>query len=509
MPEPAWGRAQRTGDFAVRYSRDPITLSLFDLLKAGPGPSSSHTIGPMAAGADFARKTAALAPEIQAGAGGVRVRLFGSLSATGKGHGTGPAVVSGLAGCAPDACAPALLQRAADPDALMFLTLPQGRNISIGPQIIEYGPVRHKHPFNNTLIIELLDAPYPLRRNGQDASAQPAGRTDCRSLPRDESGRSPAGAGNVLFSAEYYSTGGGFIRRKGAKREKRCRPPHPYADMKEFRARCAESGLGLDELLMENETALTGKRPADVTAELDKMLAIMRDTVLRGCSASGALPGNIGLRRKAAVLHERARSLAPFDRALCLFNAYAYAAAEENAAGGLVVTAPTCGASGVVPAVLMFMEEQLGLDLKARRRGLAAAALIGFIAKHNAGIAGAEVGCQGEIGVASAMAAAMLAHARGFSVQVVENAAEIALEHHLGLTCDPVGGYVQIPCIERNAVGAVTAYNAALIACNENPASHKVSYDEVLRAMSEIGRDMNAKYKETAAGGLAVCLVEC
>jgi L-serine dehydratase len=499
----------------VRHSNDPITLSLFDLLKAGPGPSSSHTIGPMAAGADFAGRAAALAPDIQAAAGGLRVRLLGSLSATGKGHGTGPAVVGGLTGCAPDACAPSLLRRAADPRASLFLTLPKGRNIPLGPQSIEYGPVRHKHPFNNTLIIELLDAPYPPVRTGSDSPAYDAGDKGRRLPPPDGTGQVQActdaavDIGNVLFSMEYYSTGGGFIRWKGMKREKQRRPPHPYADMKAFKARCAESGLGLDELLIENETALTGERPEDIVAKLDKMLAIMRDTVLRGCSAAGTLPGSIGLRRKAAVLHERARSLAPFDRALCLFNAYAYAAAEENAAGGLIVTAPTCGASGVVPAVLMFMEEQLGLDLKARRRGLAAAALIGFIAKHNAGIAGAEVGCQGEIGVASAMAAAMLAHARGFSVQVVENAAEIALEHHLGLTCDPVGGYVQIPCIERNAVGAITAYNAALIACNENPVSHKVSYDEVLRAMAEIGRDMNAKYKETAAGGLAVCLVEC
>jgi L-serine dehydratase len=499
----------------VRHSNDPITLSLFDLLKAGPGPSSSHTIGPMAAGADFARRAAALAPEIQAAAGGLRVRLLGSLSATGKGHGTGPAVVGGLTGCPPDACAPSLLRRAADPHAAsLFLTLPKGRNIPLGPRNIEYGPIRHKHPFNNTLIIELLDASYPPQRDGPDSPVCGAEREGRRPPPPPDgpvqsSVDAAAAGGNVLFSVEYYSTGGGFIRWKGMKREKQRKPPHPYADMKEFKARCAESGLGLDELLMENETALTGKSPADIVAELDNMLGIMRDTVLRGCAAAGTLPGSIGLRRKAAVLHERARSLAPFDRALCLFNAYAYAAAEENAAGGLIVTAPTCGASGVVPAVLLFMEEQLGLDLKARRRGLAAAALIGFIAKHNAGIAGAEVGCQGEIGVASAMAAAMLAHARGFSVQVVENAAEIALEHHLGLTCDPVGGYVQIPCIERNAVGAITAYNAALIACNENPVSHKVSYDEVLRAMAEIGRDMNAKYKETAGGGLAVCLVEC
>ncbi|MDR1947167.1 MAG: L-serine ammonia-lyase, iron-sulfur-dependent, subunit alpha [Desulfovibrio sp.] len=474
----------------MRRSNKPINLSLFDLLKAGPGPSSSHTIGPMAAGADFAVRAAALAPEIQSRAEGLRVRLLGSLSATGKGHRTDLAVTGGLMGRTPDSCPPSLLNELAEARPGSCSVSLGGRNIAVGPQIVEYGPVRHKHPFNNTLVIELLDAPYP----PPDAQGRP--------LPE---GR----AGEVLFSVEYYSTGGGFIQWKGMKRDKKHAPPHPYADMKQFRARCGESSLDLDELLLENESALTGKSPAAIRAELDRILEIMRDTVVRGCAASGVLPGSIGLQRKAAVLHERALSLDPFDRALCRLNAYAYAAAEENAAGGLIVTAPTCGASGVVPAMLMFMEKHLGLDVKARRKGLLAAALIGFLAKNNAGIAGAEVGCQGEIGVASAMAAAMLAYTRGFSVQVVENAAEIAMEHHLGLTCDPVGGYVQIPCIERNAVGAVKAYNAALIACNENPMSHKVSFDEALRAMAEIGRDMNSKYKETSAGGLAVCLVEC
>jgi L-serine dehydratase len=235
----------------------------------------------------------------------------------------------------------------------------------------------------------------------------------------------------------------------------------------------------------------------------------MKDTVRRGCSTRGLLPGSIGLARKAAVLYDRSGVLHDFDKRLCMLNSFAYAAAEENAAGNIIVTAPTCGAAGVAPAVVMFMQECLGLNLLPQRKGLLAATLVGFIAKQNAGIAGAEVGCQGEIGVASAMAAAMLAEARGYSSKTVENAAEIALEHHLGLTCDPVGGYVQIPCIERNAMGAVKAYNAALIACNENAAAHMVGYDDALRAMAEIGRDMNCKYKETSTGGLAVCMVAC
>jgi L-serine dehydratase len=308
---------------------------------------------------------------------------------------------------------------------------------------------------------------------------------------------------------EYYSVGGGFLQWKGYEPEERGRPVHPYVNMAELQVRLHESGLALDELLLENETAITGASPATIGRDLDDLLALMLDTALRGCSARGVLPGPIGLPRKAATLYERAQCLESFDRKLCLLNAYAYGAAEENAAGHTIVTAPTCGAAGVVPATAMFMREQLGLDDKALRKGLLAASAVGFIAKQNAGIAGAEVGCQGEVGVASSMAAAMLAHARGYSAKVVENAAEIAMEHHLGLTCDPVGGFVQIPCIERNAVGAVKAYDAALIACNENPSAHMVTFDEALLAMAEIGRDMSAKYKETSTGGLAVALVVC
>jgi len=475
-------------------------MSVFELLKAGPGPSSSHTIAPMRAGVDFAAIVRGLDPALRERARGVRVRLLGSLSATGKGHGTDRAVIAGLMGYEPTNCPPALLNDLTRlPQEKRVLHL-ENKTLPLSLDCVTYGTVQHNFPYSNTFFIDLLDLPFPQPQNAPDQGPPFAheGESSGDSL-----------AGHILFSKEYYSTGGGFLQWRGWEAEERGRPAHPYVNMNELLVRLTESGLSLDELLLENEIAITGASLEKIIQGLDHLLELMKDTVRRGCRESGLLPGVIGLSRKAGVLFGRAASLRAFDRELCFLNAYAFAAAEENAAGNIIVTAPTCGAAGVVPAITLFMQEHLHLDQKAQRKGLLAAAAAGFIAKENAGIAGAEVGCQGEIGVASAMAAAMLAEARGYSPKIVSNAAEIALEHHLGLTCDPVGGYVQIPCIERNAVGAVKAYNAALIACNENPAAHLVSYDDALRAMAEIGRDMSCKYKETSTGGLAVCLVVC
>ena len=497
--------------------RTPIVMSLFELLKPGPGPSSSHTIGPMLAGGDFVRRVQNIAPEALLRAKGVRVRLYGSLSATGKGHGTDRAVLAGLMGHAPATCPPSLLND--------LTKLPQeervmdigGKKLPLSLDTIVYEAIQHDFPYSNTLIIDLLDTgfPPPLCRDEETdgptlfISRKTSSSSSALVLPPFSDVGKDAYEESILFSMEYYSVGGGFLQWKGWQAEERGAPRYPYRNMAEAHLRLAESGLSLDALLMENETAITGNSPESICQRLDELLELMKDTVRRGCDSKGLLPGAIGLLRKAGVLYERAASLESFDRKLCLLNAYAYGAAEENAAGNIIVTAPTCGAAGVVPAVLMFMQEHLGLGATPQRKGLMAATLMGFIAKQNAGIAGAEVGCQGEVGVASAMAAAMLAHARGYSPKVVENAAEIAMEHHLGLTCDPVAGYVQIPCIERNAIGANKAYNAALIACNENPAAHLVTYDEVISAMGEIGRDMNCKYKETSTGGLAVALVVC
>ena len=497
----------------MQISHSPIVMSVFDLFKAGPGPSSSHTIGPMRAGADFVRCLKTLDPELLSRARGVRVRLLGSLSATGKGHGTDTAVLAGLMGHEPEECPPAFLRDIYDLAQEERMLRVGPLSLLLGPGCVQYGPVQHEYPYSNTLFIDLLATPFPPAEKEDADTRKPQASlfispVQAQNGFREEEAPDPH-AGDILFSREYYSVGGGFLQWKGWQAEERGLPVYPYVNMSQLEVRIVESGLALDALLMENEMAITGASQEAINAGLDRILDTMCDSVRRGLAAGGLLPGSIRLMRKAGVLSERSASLQPFDRLLCRLNAFAYAASEENAAGNLIVTAPTCGAAGVLPALVMFMQEHLGLSAPALRKGLLAAAAVGFVAKQNAGIAGAEVGCQGEIGVASAMGAAMLAEARGYSSRVVENAAEIALEHHLGLTCDPVGGYVQIPCIERNAVGAGKAYSAALIASNENPASHVVRYDDALRAMAEIGRDMSSKYKETSTGGLAACLVVC
>ncbi len=452
----------------------PIVTSVFELFKAGPGPSSSHTIAPMLAALDFRGELQRRPVEKLAEAAGVRVRLFGSLSATGYGHGTAAAVVTGLLGHSPENC----------PDTLpagVFDLPEEERVLRIGPvrlildsNTVVRDSVDHAHPYSNTLVCELF------------------------------------GPRGVVFDKTYYSTGGGFIQWEGWRQPDRALPPHPYSTAEELRRLAWDQGLSIPQVVLRNEMALTGKSGAQILERLDGIIEVMRRSVARGIAADGALPGMLGVYRKAAHLARRAGAAGdPLHRFLGLLNAYAFAVAEENAAGGIIVTAPTCGAAGVMPAVLSIIEGHLGLGLEAVRGGMLAAAAVGFLAKHNAHIAGAEVGCQGEVGVASAMAAAMLAQARGYPDRIVENAAEIALEHHLGLTCDPVGGYVQIPCIERNAMGALKAYNACLVASMEDPDRHRVTLDSAIRAMAETGRDMNAKYKETSLGGLAVSITEC
>ena len=455
--------------------RPPIETTLFDFFKIGPGPSSSHTIGPMKAGNDFVACCAALPADELARAAEVRVTLLGSLSATGKGHGTDAAVLAGLLGSRPESCSPEVLPSLRkDPQARHALRL-GGREFFLALEDICFGPVQHDAPFSNTLRCSLRDA--------EDRE---------------------------IFGREYYSVGGGFIQWKGWTPPERGRPVHPYGTMRELHRCLNETGLTLHELILENETAITGMSRPAILERLDDMMDAMYDSVRRGLKGSGRLPGTLGVWRKAGSLLERAAAL-PYmvDRFLGKLNAYAFAVAEENASGGVIVTAPTCGAAGVMPALLYAMRQDLNIGDRALREGLLASAAVGFLAKHNAGIAGAEVGCQGEVGVASAMGAAMLTHARGNAAAVVENAAEVALEHHLGLTCDPVGGYVQVPCIERNAVGAIKAYNASLLATCEESAHHLVSLDAAIMAMGETGREMSAKFKETSEGGLAVSILEC
>ena len=453
----------------------PITTSIFELFKAGPGPSSSHTIAPMAAGLDFRTEIASLREETLREAKSISVRLLGSLSATGFGHGTHEAVLTGLLGFKPSSCPGTL------PGGVFKLPEDE-RTIVEGPfryfsglETIVNDRIEHLYPYSNTMICELRNAD-----------------------------------GAVLFNKTYYSVGGGFLQWDGWTPSERGTIPHPYASGAELQRIACEEGLSIPQIVLRNEMALTGVTSVEVFDRLDAIIDVMRRAVSRGTSCAGMLPGSLGVYRKAAHLASKAdQNDDPLNRFLGLLNAYAFAVAEENAAGGIIVTAPTCGAAGVIPAVLTMIEGYFGLGPEAVRNGMLAAAAVGFLAKHNAGIAGAEVGCQGEVGVASAMAAAMLAQAKGYSPRIVENAAEIALEHHLGLTCDPVGGYVQIPCIERNAMGALKAYNAYLVASMEDVERHRVTLDVAIRAMAETGRDMNAKYKETSLGGLAVSLPEC
>jgi L-serine dehydratase len=452
-----------------------IQTSLFELYKIGPGPSSSHTLGPMKAGLDFSHAIRTLAPDRLRRAASVRVHLFGSLSATGRGHGTDRAVLAGLLGENPETCSASVLDSMlSSPDFSAVMDLGE-TSVVLNGETIVFDALQHDFPYNNTLIISLL-----------------------------------AADGSPLFTREYYSVGGGFLQWKGWKPPVRGYPVFPYRTMTELKTHLVEQDLRLHELVLANEQAITGATEKEIMTGLDRIISTMEHAVKVGISTTGILPGPIGLKRKAPILYERYRSMptAP-DRFLAKLSAYAFAVAEENAAGHSIVTAPTAGSAGVIPAIVYLLKAHRKLSRKKIREGLLAASVVAFLAKHNASIAGAEVGCQGEVGVASSMAAAMLAYSQGYRFQVTENAAESALEHHLGLTCDPIGGYVQIPCIERNAMGAVKAYNAFLIASTVGPDLHMIGLDQVICAMAETGKDMCPKYKETSLGGLAISYAGC
>ncbi len=458
------------------HNKPPIETSLFSFFKMGPGPSSSHTMGPMKAAKNFEELCQNLDDALLEKAQSIHVTLLGSLSATGLGHGTKPAIIAGLLGHEPATCPPHLLgQVTADKEFTLFLGSRAHIEVNTGMSYIADGPISHDKPFSNTLIFSLQNAD-----------------------------------GHILLEQEYYSVGGGFIQWKGWQEPSHGAPLYPYNSMAQLRTQLERTGLTLHELILDNESAITGMERPKIFEKTDEIMDVMYASVVRGLNNEGPLPGTLGVHRKAQLLYDKASSM-PYavDRFMGRINAYAFAAAEENASGGVIVTAPTCGSAGVMPALLYAMRYDLNIGERAIREGVLASAAIGYLAKHNAGIAGAEVGCQGEVGVASAMAAAMLSHTRGNPIYVVENAAEIAFEHHLGLTCDPVGGYVQIPCIERNAVGAIKAYNACLLAQCEQGIHHMVTLDAVIRAMNETGREMNAKFKETSTGGLAVSMVEC
>lgn len=450
-----------------------ITTSVFELLKIGPGPSSSHTIGPMKAGFDFMERVRKLPREVRLKAEYLEIRLFGSLSATGEGHGTRRAVMSGLLGYLPDTCQPNVLEEFNDNDRPFELDI-DAKIITYHPGDIIFDAVQHDYPHSNTMIFRL--------KSGDE----------------------------ILTERMYFSVGGGFLRWQGWEEPKRGEPTYAYDTMAELKTHLRSQDIRLHDLILANEMSITGVDETEINTGLDQLIDVMERAVKLGIQAEGILPGSIGLQRKAAVMYRRAKEeqfQGPgFLRAI---NAYALAASEENAAGHCVVTAPTCGAAGVIPSIIFMLKHHMGASQDEIRQGMLAAAAIGFLCKHNASISGAEVGCQGEVGVASAMAAAFLAYARGYRFQVTENAAEIAMEHHLGLTCDPVGGYVQIPCIERNAMGAVKAYNAYLIATTLDESYQKVDLDKAIRAMAQTGHDMSRKYKETSLAGLAQSMTEC
>ncbi len=456
----------------------PIITSVFDLFKVGPGPSSSHTIGPMKAAFDFRQRLANLPPEVQQQADTIHVHLYGSLSATGKGHGTDRAVVAGLLGWQPETTNPdALLKLLRDP-SISYAVQVGDRSLDIGPQHIHFERVRYDSPYHNTMVLRL------------------------------------AIGEQTLYSEEYYSIGGGFIIRKG---EPEVEPgslsvPYPYGTMTELKAQLTAHNLTLDELLMANEMALTGRSRAEVNQRLDQILDFMHKAVRRGLKHKGILPGSIKLSRKAPILFQQAKGMSQSSDSFLIFlNAYCLAASEENAAGGIVVTAPTSGASGVIPGLTFLAKHHFHYDRPTLRVGMLAAALIGFLVKQNASISGAEMGCMGEVGTASAMGAAFLTRCAQASSDIgpIEAAAEIGIEHHLGMTCDPIGGYVQIPCIERNAMGAVKAYNAYLLATSGAASFQKISLDSVIKVMKATGRDMSTKYKETSEAGLALSATEC
>lgn len=457
-----------------------MSFSALDLFTIGVGPSSSHTVGPMRAACCFVRAIAAFEDRDRI----VRIRcdLYGSLAATGKGHATDVAVMMGFLGEEPET-----IDVDAIPDLLASLRLTRRIKTPWGAEV--------EFDEHQDLDFKRLK-PLPLHPNGMHFLA-----LDGEGLPVTEE--------------VYYSLGGGFIATEAELKQGSSNSitvPHPFANAAELMRTCESSGLSVSELMLANESAF---RPeAETRDRLDTIWNAMQQCVHRGCRKDGILPGGLHVKRRARSIHEKLlnapeAALADPLTILDWVNLYALAVNEENASGGRVVTAPTNGAAGIIPAVLHYaVRFRHSPHPDGVHRFLLTAAAIGMLYKRNASISGAEAGCQGEVGVACSMAAAGLVEFLGGSPKQVENAAEIGMEHNLGLTCDPIGGLVQIPCIERNAMGSVKAINASRLALSGD-GTHFVSLDKVIHTMRETGRDMKSKYKETSRGGLAVSVVEC
>jgi L-serine dehydratase len=455
-----------------------MSLSVFDIFKVGIGPSSSHTMGPMRAAREFALglKRDGLLPATQE----IAVRLYGSLAFTGIGHGTDRAILVGLEGAEPETV---------DPDSIPTTV----QRIRSTQRLRLLG--EHEIAFDEPMQLLLMQHErLPRHSNGMRFTA----------LGAD---------GKRLREEDYYSIGGGFIVRGDEEEAREARahaaPPYPFSSGAQLLQLAREHGLEMYELVLANER--TWASESEVRAKLLAIWQVMQACVERGFHQSGLLPGVLKVRRRAPRLYRMLTESAsgrPLD-VMDWVNAYALAVNEENAAGGRVVTAPTNGAAGIVPAVLHFYQRfEPGANDDGVVRFLLVAAAMGMLYKKNASISGAEMGCMGEVGVACSMAAAGLVAALQGTSEQIENAAEIGMEHNLGLTCDPVAGLVQIPCIERNAMGAVKAINAARLAMRGD-GTHKVSLDQVIATMRQTGADMSTIYKETSQGGLAVNVPEC
>ncbi len=460
-----------------------MAVSTFDLFRIGIGPSSSHTVGPMRAAARFVARRLTATGDFERTVR-VRAEAFGSLALTGRGHGTDKAILLGLEGNLPEQVDPEAVPRT-------IARIHETRRLQLGG--------RREIAFDEArdLVLNRTDT-LPYHTNGMRFTAYDA-------------------AGAAIAVRDYYSVGGGFVVSEDEAAEDPAVAdtaglPHPFHSGDELLQRCADQGTSIAGLMWANECAI--RSPDEIRTGLRRIWEVMQDCVTRGTRTDGVLPGGLHVPRRAPALHTElaTRAGAAADDPLTTLdwvNLYALAVNEENAAGGRVVTAPTNGAAGIIPAVLHYYSRFCpGASEQGIFDFLLTAAAIGILYKENASLSGAEVGCQGEVGVACSMAAAGLTAALGGTPAQVENAAEIGMEHNLGLTCDPIGGLVQIPCIERNAMGAVKAINASRIALHGD-GQHKVSLDKVIKTMRDTGRDMQAKYKETALGGLAVNVPEC
>ena len=462
-----------------------MSTSVFDVFRVGVGPSSSHTVGPMRAAAAFVEELASR-PGGLADVSGVRVDLLGSLGATGRGHGSDRAVLAGLSGMEPETV---------DPAALAGLV----------------ESVRA----SGALTLRTTDGRAEVRLPGFDVDSAIVFAPQVRLRAHPNALRLSAITGEGEYEATYYSIGGGEIRRAHRHLPHEADPgavavPYPFVRGADLLAACAKDGLSVAELMGRNEVA-RGPSRAEVNARLVELWHVMASCVDAGCHTEGVLPGGLGVRRRAPGMARQLKHRPP-NSPMCELDwvsLWALAAGEQNAAGGRVVTAPTNGACGIVPAVLLYaLRFSPGADDDTVVEFLLAAGAICTVFTATASISGAAVGCQGEVGVASSMAAAGLCQVLGGSPQQVLNAAEIGLEHHLGLTCDPVAGLVQVPCIERNAIGATTAITAARLAL-AGDGRQLVSLDQVIATMMATGADMSADYKETARAGLALSLTAC